>query len=65
MEEHTEHMGGVVSIKLPPFRVGILFWDNKVIERKFLMYHVACNTMKSLGDIGKRYPGTIKNLWMV
>jgi len=50
---------------MPKYEVGILFWDGKMLKREFLHYSVASKTINSMGDIAKRYPGTIKNVWMI
>ena len=47
------------------YTIGILYWDNKLITRDFLHKHIAIDTMKSLGDLARRYPGTIKNIWII
>lgn len=49
---------------IPPYIVGIQYFDNKVVEKKFLLPYVAFDTMKALGNIATRYPGSIKNLWI-
>lgn len=49
---------------IPPYIVGIQYYDGKVTEKKFLLPYVAFDTMKSLANIAIRYPGTIKNVWV-
>ena len=46
------------------YTVSVMYSDGRINSRDFLHWHIASSTISSLALIARRYPGTIKNLWI-